>query len=311
MNDEEFRVIPGYQGYAVTKAGVVKSLERDLVLGQYLLDGYLIVDTFRGSLTETLPVHRAVALAWVRNPNPEQFTIVNHIDSNILNNWWGNLEWTDYSGNAYHAIANGLRPDNINCRVRDFYTKVVHPFPSIAQAAEFMGLRKDTPMFVLRPKKFGALVSNRYEFRFADDPTPWFYESRTERVTPPSRYMVTVKESDGTEREIFSKRVLLKDYQLYGSPSKAMPALAAYGNAIYPDKQFTVRDGYAEEPYRVSRQTKPSLTVPVVAMRGIERIEFRSLTECADYFSVARFSIVVRMKSGRDLDGWTFAQLSL
>jgi len=174
--EEEFRVIPGYEGYSTNKHGVIKSIERDLILSQYLLNGYLIVDAFRGALTETLPVHRAVALAWVLNPNPTLFNIVNHKDGNPANNWYRNLEWTDHSGNNYHAVNFGLRSDNIPCKIRDFYTSTIHDFNSISQAVSFMGLPSDTPMAVLRPKQFGRLVARKYEFRFIDDPTPWFYE---------------------------------------------------------------------------------------------------------------------------------------
>lgn len=182
MNEEEFREIPGYSKYGVTKSGVIKSFERDLILRQYWLDGYRIVDTFRGSATETLPVHRAVALVWVVNSDPERLTIVNHKDGNRANNWFENLEWTDYSGNNYHAVNSGLRSDNIPCKVRDFTDGIVYEFNSMAQAAEYMGLSKDTPFCMLRPKMFGKLVKDRYEFRQAGDTESWFYESRSEKI---------------------------------------------------------------------------------------------------------------------------------
>jgi hypothetical protein len=304
---EEYRVIPGYEGYCVSNAGMIKSIERDLILQRYCLNGYLIVDAFRSSLTETLPVHRAVALAWVPNPDPVTFTVVNHLDGNPFNNWYKNLEWTTYSGNNYHAVNNGLRVDNICCKVRDFVTGNVVEFSSIAQAAEYMGLGKDTPICMLRPKKFGSLVADRFEFRFAEDPEPWFYGNRQERV-PPSRYMVNVRESNGDVREVYSTRALLKDYQLYDSPSKAVSALAQYGNQIYPDKQFEVRDSYAEEQLRVTRKTKQSKRQSVIARFGKETLEFDSLTQCAKRFHVDRSSIVNRLDNGKDLDGWTFTQ---
>lgn len=310
MDEEVFRVIPGYDKYCVTKDGVVISMERNLVLSQYKLNGYWIVDTYRGSLTETLPVHRAVALTWVDNPNPEEFTIVNHLDGDPTNNWWKNLEWTDCSGNNYHAIENGLRSDNIRCKVRDFYTKEIKSFDSMAQAAQYMGLRKDSSIYILYPKMYGKLVKDRYEFRFEDDLTPWFYENRDELIQP-SRYMVTVKDSNGDEREIYSAKVLMKDYHLYDSPSKSMPGLAQHGNEKHSDKEFIVKDSYAEERYRVNRQTKKSYPVGIMANNGNETMEFSSLTQCAGHFKVDRSSIVNRLQNGKQLDGWTFTQLPL
>lgn len=306
MNNEEFRAIPGYNQYGVTRSGAVKSFERELILRQYWLDSYLIVDTFRGSLTETLPVHRAVALAWVGNPDPGRFTIVNHLDGNRTNNWFENLEWTDYSGNNYHAVNTGLRSDNIPCRVRDFQTGQVFEFSSMAQAAEFMGLSKDTPYCMLRPKMFGKLVADRYEFRQSGDPESWFYENRSTAV-PPARYMVEVKEPDGSTREVFSTRALLKEYQLYDAPEgKSIPALAAFGNQRYPDREFTVRDSYAEATHRDLRQTKGSASMSIHAHRGNERLTFTSLTQCASHFEVDRSSITNRLNNGKTLDGWTF-----
>ena len=108
MKLKDFKEIPGYENYGVTKCGLILSFERKLILSRYILNGYLIVDTFRGSKTETLAVHRAVALAWVGNLDPDKFTVVNHIDGNKVNNYCDNLEWVSYSLNNYHAVNKGL-----------------------------------------------------------------------------------------------------------------------------------------------------------------------------------------------------------
>lgn len=301
---EEYREIPGYNEYGVTKSGVIKSFKRDLILNQYLLNGYLIVDTFRGSKTETLPVHRAVALAWVDNPEPEKFNVVNHKDGKVLNNWYENLEWTDHSGNNYHAVNTGLRRDNIRCKVRDYFTKQIHEFSSMAQAAEFMGLSKDSPISHLRPKLFGKLINDKYEFRFESDPTPWFYESRN-LLTRPIRYIVIV---DGFEREFYNNADLLKEFQLYDSPSKSMPGLVEYARTKFPYFTFSIRDSYEEGIHRVTRSTKKSEVVPVEASNGVFTLYFRSLTQCARLFNVDRSSIISRLNNGEKLDEWTITR---
>lgn len=48
-------------------------------------------------------VHRLVASYFV--PNPNNYTIVNHIDEDKLNNKASNLEWCTYS---YNMTYNGL-----------------------------------------------------------------------------------------------------------------------------------------------------------------------------------------------------------
>lgn len=46
------------------------------------------------------PTHRIISLVFVPNPNPEKFTIVNHIDCNPQNYSKENLEWCDIMWNA-------------------------------------------------------------------------------------------------------------------------------------------------------------------------------------------------------------------
>lgn len=305
MDELECRVIPGYEGYTVSNDGRVFSIERKIELSRYLLNGYWIVDAFRGSLTETLPVHRAVALAWVENPNPNQFNVVNHKDGIPTNNCHTNLEWTDMSGNNYHAVNTGLRTDNIQCRVRDFLSAEVLEFASIAQAAVHMGLPKDTPMCRLSLKKFGALINDRFEFRFADDLTPWFYQDRTQRVVP-SRYLVEITEPDGTKKELYTAKGLLKTYQLYKSGVHSIPELVQSAIAKFPDHTFLLRDSYTEVKHRTRRSTRPSRRMAIRAVKGNIERGFVSLTSCAMDFGVDRSSITNRLNNDKTLDGWSF-----
>ena len=56
-------------------------------------------------------VHRLVALQFIPNENSEINTVINHIDSNKLNNSLDNLEWTTPSRNSKLAKRRDRQPD--------------------------------------------------------------------------------------------------------------------------------------------------------------------------------------------------------
>ena len=69
--------------------------------------GYHVVVISRGRKKHhSLLVHRAVALAFVPNPDGKRF--VNHKDGNKSNNHFSNLEWCTHGENIRHAVATGL-----------------------------------------------------------------------------------------------------------------------------------------------------------------------------------------------------------
>ena len=116
--------IPGFEGlYAVTKDGKVWSHPRTSLVGVnggIKTDGnrwlaqtpvtkrtaHLRVYLHNQGKTIGMLVHRAVALAYL--PNPNKFPHINHKDSNPTNNHLENLEWCNAAMNAKHAVANGL-----------------------------------------------------------------------------------------------------------------------------------------------------------------------------------------------------------
>lgn len=119
---EIWKDIRGYEEvYVVSNHGRVASLNRiqkdkngkevrhkgKILLPHSNSRGYLRVQLKHKGTKKVFFVHRLVAMHFVDNPAPEKYSIVNHIDSNYLNNRADNLEWTTYRGNVLHAIANG------------------------------------------------------------------------------------------------------------------------------------------------------------------------------------------------------------
>lgn len=88
---------------------------------------YYSVGYKKSGKTKHLKIHRQVAILFIANP--EKLKVVNHLDGDKLNNNRNNLEWTDNSGNAMHAVSTGLNPkrgqDNQNAKLRNSQIKVL------------------------------------------------------------------------------------------------------------------------------------------------------------------------------------------
>ena len=75
-------------------------------------NGYLTVCLACKEKKSTIRIHRLVALHFVKNPNPELFNVVDHIDGNRENNHYSNLRWTSCKGNVANAFRNGMKSGN-------------------------------------------------------------------------------------------------------------------------------------------------------------------------------------------------------
>lgn len=112
----------GYEGlYEVSENGIIYSLDR-VILGRdgvkysrkgiqisqtiHKDTGYLTVSLWKNNEGTTCYVHRAVAQAFI--PNPDNKPEVNHKDSNRLNPKASNLEWVTRPENVQHGYREGL-----------------------------------------------------------------------------------------------------------------------------------------------------------------------------------------------------------
>jgi hypothetical protein len=105
----ERRLIPGYRHY-VTMDGVVTRHDGRIVSQSIDWKGYVKVNVHKESgKFVSLSLQRAVALAWI--PNPNGLPQVNHIDGDKKNNHPSNLHWVSNRENIDHAFATGLHPN--------------------------------------------------------------------------------------------------------------------------------------------------------------------------------------------------------
>ncbi len=122
--DEIWMDIMGYEGlYQISNLGKIKSLDRiiNTKIGLRKIKGKLMTPTRDGKKckdgsyylkirlsdsnnnVKSHKIHRLVALHFCKNPNPELYLEVNHIDENKHNNIYSNLEWCNRKINNHHS----------------------------------------------------------------------------------------------------------------------------------------------------------------------------------------------------------------
>lgn len=95
-------VYPGIKEktYVINKLGVIKNIKTENILnGSVNLGGYRSYCFSDKCVSCNILLHRIVASTFLENPNPEIYKVVNHIDSNKLNNSLSNLEFTTQADN--------------------------------------------------------------------------------------------------------------------------------------------------------------------------------------------------------------------
>lgn len=124
LEGEEWRDVPGWEGlYAFSSEGRLVSLRTEFYyknrdkprrVKPFLMNGthnktrnggYCTLKAYIHRRYETFYVHILVAKAFVYNPDPDNYTEVDHIDGNPRNNKASNLRWTNRSGNMMNQIS--------------------------------------------------------------------------------------------------------------------------------------------------------------------------------------------------------------
>lgn len=90
--------------YQVSNKGKVKNAKFNKLMSQFTnANGHVFCCLYENKKQYNPYVHRLMAEAFLENPDPENFNIVNHKDGNKSNNVIENLEWGNQSYNVKHA----------------------------------------------------------------------------------------------------------------------------------------------------------------------------------------------------------------
>ncbi len=119
LDDEEWRKVPNSNSiYWVSNYGRVKSFyykkQDGVVLKPCILKNFKYVNIKTQGPHKVHFVHKLVAMAWLERPT-EKHTIVTHLDRNLKNNHFSNLQWLTpeesrkINGEFYKKIFTGQK----------------------------------------------------------------------------------------------------------------------------------------------------------------------------------------------------------
>lgn len=143
---------PFSEYYEVSNLGRVRSLDREVlarncirsyaVKGTMLKQktnkgGYKYVNVCANGKHKSFRVHRLVALAFVENPKPEEYDIINHKDENKQNNVFTNLEWCTVRYNSTYGSAGARLKEQCKAFVAlDDNGMIVYAYSKLDDAAK-------------------------------------------------------------------------------------------------------------------------------------------------------------------------------
>lgn len=124
--------------YELSNLGLVRSVLTQKIIKRGIRSGYISVTLNVNKKSRSFKIHRRVAKAFIENDDPENKTWVNHINGDKLDCIVSNLEWTTPTGNAQHAIDNGLTTKTKKAVVQyDLKTgKKIKKYESVLEASK-------------------------------------------------------------------------------------------------------------------------------------------------------------------------------
>ena len=169
--------------------------------------GYLSYQiTLPNGLKKRIYAHRAVAIAYIANPNNKPQ--INHIDGNKNNNCIDNLEWVTPEENQQHALSLELRSfTHIFCF--DKNQKLVAEYKNIVEAARAINC---APSLILQEVNKSVKTL-----------THGFYWSKEKKLTDVKNYSNT-----GVVKEVY--QYSLEGQFIMAYPSTGIAAKAIGGN---------------------------------------------------------------------------------
>lgn len=212
-DNKEFRLLARYPDYAISIDGRLLEVNRNKImtydfgikLKRHKYPSINIYDRVANK-SDSILLHRLVALAWCENKDFISRPIVNHKDRNRHNFHASNLEWISYSGNTTHTFS-GTTNYNVTYKIRNIVTKEIKYLESLTAVSAFIGRsRINTVHTPLKRNTIWEGTNGKFELKLSTDKSPWLYNKANEidnkRLT--NKYIVRYMNG---KREYFRNRI--------------------------------------------------------------------------------------------------------
>lgn len=308
--DDGFRIIPGFPMFVINKQGSIKSRKTNRILKQRLSAyGYpesTIYDNDKDKW-RGICIHILLARAFIPNNDPSNKCFVNHIDGNKLNNSLSNLEWVSSKENNLHAVNNGLRNDNIPCKVHDLDNDTVIVYQSLSRASEEIGIRCKRITRNIGNKIIPSLFLKRYEIKLLNDSSDWFYtnDNRHDKFFLKGPYQaLNIKNKSVIEKDTMYSLSLETNVH----EDRILWALQTNDLRTYKGYYFRVKSNEAwPETFKA--------IIPMIARKIIainiftnEKIHFNSISHTLQCMGMDKRTLKNRLHSKKPYKDWLFTE---
>lgn len=165
--------IPGFGLYVLSKSGdIIQRVTKRHISYRCNTSGYYVCSLINDHGYRR-QISRARLMCTTFKPTEDaNFLQVDHVNCDKGDDRLENLEWVTPKENCQRAAKNGLYKGAHPVRVRDYDTKEVVIYPSIAEAARAMGMSKDAMLYRLEMND-GRVYPERKQYSFVDNIPNW------------------------------------------------------------------------------------------------------------------------------------------
>lgn len=307
--NDDFYVIPGFTRFAINERGIVKSIKSNKTLetriGPY---GYPCVGLYDADKKDwrDIGIHILIARIFVRNTDPSVKFFVNHKNGNKLDFGILNLEWVTAEENIRHAFNNGLRTDNIPCKMLDTVTNIVTNHSSVGRALAAIGMKVKSKNLVrkvdgqIRP----CLFKGRYEIKVISDKSDWYF-TNPERIAGSLRSIGPFQAKNLATGEITQCESVPKLSKAVNvSVSKIEHALRSIKAKSFDGFLFkTVSESNWPEKFNEVVFHPPKM-IRVTDLRDGKESTFTSLRKTCHFIGADKKTLRDRLKTGNPYLNW-------